>query len=101
VSQTCLGGAVQLGILPQSAPNSGALRRRHAYRNQDAQSARPGLPGAVHLLHANLGLSSGLTHTGVQWTKPNTRAVVFRWGRIETDGYSTNGGKWYAYPHMR
>jgi len=62
--------------------------------------------GVLHYAQT-VGIPTGvLTHTGVQWTQldasggPNTGNVVDG-GRVEDPtATSTNGGKWYAYPHI-
>ena len=102
------GGWVQPGgqILPQSAPNSGASACSPPclIESQDAQiRSAPVYRGGFIYYTQTLGLpSSGLTHTGVQWTKLNTPSGSFAdGGRIDdATATSTNGGKWYAYPHI-
>ena len=103
------GGWVQPGgqLLPQSAPNSGASScgaTPCVIETQDAQirSAPVYRGGFIHYTQT-IGLpSSGLAHTGVQWTKLDTPSGSFAdGGRIEdATANSSNGGKWYAYPHI-
>ncbi|MBI4364705.1 MAG: T9SS type A sorting domain-containing protein [Candidatus Latescibacteria bacterium] len=109
-SQTRTGGGwAQPGgqLLPQSAPNSGTSScgaTPCAIETQDAQvrSAPVCRDGYIYYTQT-IGLpASGLTHTGVQWTKLNTPSGGFvDGGRIEdATANSTNGGKWYAFPHI-
>jgi hypothetical protein len=107
--------------LPQSAPNAGTsacsppcpieigdsyVRSAPTYR-VDATSGR----GYIYYTQT-VGLpSSGQTHTGIQWTKltaglsagsPTSANAQFAdGGRIEdATATATNGGKWYAFPHI-
>ena len=102
------GGWVQPGgqILPQSAPNSGASACAPPcpIETQDAQvrSAPVFRDGFIYYTQT-VGLpASGLTHTGAQWTRLNAPGGSFvDGGRIEDPtATSTNGGKWYSYPHI-
>ena len=111
------GGWVQPSgsLLPQSAPNSGASSCGATpclIETQDAQvRSAPtfrvdATTGRQFIYYTQtIGLpSTGLTHTGVQWTKltaSTTAPVVADGGRIEdATATSTNGGKWYAHPHI-
>jgi hypothetical protein len=102
------GGWAQPGgqILPQSAPNSGAsvCSPPCALESQDAQLRSAPVHRGGHIYYAQtIGLpSTGLAHTGVQWTKLAVPGGTFvEGGRIEDPAAtSTNGGKWYAYPHI-
>ena len=110
------GGWVQPSgnILPQSAPVSGAasctppclveaadaqVRSAPMYRI-DSTTGR----GFIYYTQT-VGLpSTGLTHTGVQWTKltaSTTAPVLAAGGRIEdATATATNGGLWYSHPHI-
>jgi hypothetical protein len=103
------GGWVQPNgqLLPQSAPNSGASSCGATpcpIETQDAQiRSAPVYRGGFIYYTQTIGLpSTGLTHTGVQWTKLNTPGGGFTdGGRIEdATATATNGGKWYADPHI-
>src|SRR5262249_27538791 len=102
------------GILPQSAPNSGssscgATPCRIETQDSNVRSA-PGYPldsatGRGFISYTQtVGLpSTGLTRTAVQWTKitPGTGAAFADGGRIEdATATASNGGKWYAFPHI-
>jgi hypothetical protein len=104
------GGWVQPGnnILPQSGPNSGASACGATpcmIEAQDSQvrSAPMYRNGFIYYTQT-IGLPSGsLTHTAVQWTRitPSTTAAFADGGRIEdATATATNGGKWYAFPHI-
>jgi hypothetical protein len=103
------GGWAQPGgnLLPQSAPNSGASACGATpcpIETSDAQvrSAAVYRDGFVYYTQT-IGLpAAGLTHTGVQWTKIAAPGGVFSdGGRIEDPtATSTNGGKWYSFPHI-
>ena len=102
------GGWMQPGgnILPQGAPISGAsaCATPCAIESQDAQirSAPVFRSGSIWYTQT-VGLpSSGITHTGVQWTRLTTPSGAFvDGGRLEdATATATNGGKWYAYPHI-
>ncbi len=103
------GGWVQPSgqILPQSAPISGASACAGTpcpVESQDAQirSAPVYRKGSIFYTQT-VGLpSGGLTHTGVQWTRIVAPGGAFvDGGRIEDPtATATNGGKWYAYPHI-
>lgn len=94
-------------LLPQSAPNSGASACGATpcpLETSDAQvrSAAVFRGGFVYYTQT-VGLpAAGLTHTGVQWTKIAAPGGAYSdGGRIEDPtATSTNGGKWYAYPHI-
>jgi len=101
--------------LPQSAPNAGASScgaTACLIEAQDAQVRSAPMfrvdasTGRQFIYYAQtVGLpSTGQTHTAVQWTKltASTTAPVFAdGGRIEdATATATNGGKWYAYPHI-
>jgi hypothetical protein len=111
------GGWVQPSgnLLPQSAPNAGVsacgatpcpietqdsqVRTSPMFR-VDATTGR----GFIYYTQT-VGLpSTGQTHTGVQWTKltaSTTAPALADGGRIEdATATSTNGGKWYAFPHI-
>ncbi len=103
------GGWAQPGgnLLPQSAPNSGSSACGStpcAMECQDSQiRSSPVYRGGAIYYAQTIGLpSSGITHTGVQWTSLNATSGAFLdGGRIEEPtATSTNGGKWYAYPHI-
>jgi len=104
------GGWAQPGgdILPQSAPNSGASScgvTPCGIESQDSQiRSAPIYRGGYIYYTQTVGLPSvSLTHTAVQWTKitPSTTAAFSDGGRIEDPtATSTNGGKWYAFPHI-
>jgi hypothetical protein len=103
------GGWVQPGgnILPQSAPNSGTsvCTPPCLIESQDShiRSAPVYRDGFIYYTQT-IGLpSGGLTHTAVQWTKitPGTTAAFVDGGRIEdATATATNGGNWYAFPHI-
>jgi hypothetical protein len=101
--------------LPQSAPNAGASScgaTACLIETQDSQVRSAPMfrvdatTGRQFIYYAQtIGLpSTGQTHTAVQWTKltASTTAPVFAdGGRIEdATATATNGGKWYAYPHI-
>ena len=110
------GGWVQPSgnLLPQSAPISGTsacgatpcpietqdsqVRSAPMYR-VDATSGQ----GLIYYAQT-VGLpSTGLTHTGVQWTviTPSTTPAFVDGGRLEDPtATGTNGGKWYAFTHV-
>src|SRR5258706_3292930 len=103
------GGWVQSGgnLLPQSAPVSGA----NAFgatpcpiEAQDAQIRSAPVFRAGEIWYTQtVGLpAGGLSHTAVQWTRLTTPSGAFvQGGRLEdATANSTNGGKWYAYPHI-
>ena len=101
-------------ILPQSAPVSGSsacgatpcpietqdsqVRSAPVYRVDTAS-------GRGYLYYTQtIGLpSGGLTHTAVQWTKltASTTPAFADGGRLDDPtATNSNGGKWYAYPHI-
>ena len=102
------GGWAQPGgqLLPQSAPNSGtsACSPPCLIETQDAQvRSAPVYRGGSLYYTQTIGLPATLmTHTAVQWTKINATGGAFQdGGRIEDPtATSTNGGKWYAFPHI-
>lgn len=102
------GGWVQPGgnLLPQSAPNSGASACGATPCTIEAQDAQvrsaPVDRGGFIYYTQTIGLpSSGLTHTAVQWTKLGNDGSFLDGGRIDdATANGTNGGKWYAYPHI-
>ena len=102
------GGWVQPSsqILPQSAPNAGASAcgTPCSIETQDSQvrSAPVFRDGSIYYTQT-VGLpSSGLAHTSAQWTRLGAPGGAFLdGGRIDDPtATSTNGGKWYAYPHI-
>ncbi len=103
------GGWVQPSgnLLPQSAPNSGTSACGATpcpIEVQDAQvRTAPVYRGGFIYYAQTVGLpSTGLTHTGLQWTKLNTPSgTVADGGRLEDPtATATNGGKWYSHPHI-
>ena len=101
-------------ILPQSAPNSGASACGAApckIETQDAQirsapifrvDATTGR-GFIYYAQTVALPAATLTRTAVQWTKITaaTTPAFADGGRIEDPtATATNGGKWYAYPHI-
>ena len=103
------GGWVQPSgtLLPQSAPNAGASACGATpcpidIQDSQIRSAPVFRSGSIWYTQT-VGLpSSGLTHSGVQWTRITTPGGSFvEGGRLEdATATSTNGGKWYAYPHI-
>jgi hypothetical protein len=95
-------------LLPQSGPvlgSSSCGATPCAIEAQDSQvRSAPVYRGGFIYYSQTVGLpASGLTHTAVQWTKitPSTTAAFADGGRIEdATATSTNGGKWYAFPHI-
>jgi hypothetical protein len=106
------GGWVQPGgttgqQLPQSAPNSGASACGATpclIEVQDSQiRSAPVYRGGFIYYTQTIGLpSSGQTHTAVQWTKLGAPGGSFiDGGRLDdATATATNGGKWYAFPHI-
>jgi len=104
------GGWTQPGgqVLPQSAPISGAsvCSPPCPIECQDAQvRSAPVYRGGFIYYTQTVGLPAGgsFTRTAVQWTKitPSTSAAFVDGGRIEDPtATSSNGGKWYAWPHI-
>ena len=93
--------------MPQSAPNSGASACGATPCPIEAQDAQirsaPVYRGGFIYYTQSIGLpSTGLTHTAAQWTKLSTPAGGFvDGGRVEDPtATATNGGKWYAFPHI-
>jgi len=109
-SQTRTGGGwaqASGNSLPQSAPNSGASACGATpclIEAQDSQiRSAPVFRGGSIWYTQSVGLpATGLTHTGVQWTRLTTPSGAFvEGGRLEdATATATNGGKWYAYPHI-
>jgi len=103
------GGWAQPGgnILPQSAPNSGSSActpNPCPIESQDAQvrSAPVFRNGTIYYTQT-IGLpSSSYTHTAVQWTQIAAPGGAFvDGGRIDDPtATNTNGGLWYAFPHI-
>jgi hypothetical protein len=103
------GGWVQPGgnTLPQSGPVAGASACGATpcpIECQDSQvrSAPVFRKGFLYYTQT-IGLpTTGQTHTAVQWTKIATPSGAFvDGGRIDDPtATSSNGGKWYAYPHI-
>jgi len=92
--------------LPQSAPNSGASSCGATpcpIEIQDSQiRSAPVYRGGFLYYTQTIGLpSSGMTHSSVQWTKLTTNGGFIDGGRLDDPtATSTNGGKWYADPHI-
>jgi len=103
------GGWVQPSgnLLPQSAPVAGSSACGSTpcpIEVQDSQvrSAPVYRDGSIWYAQT-VGLpSSGLTHTGVQWSRINaTDGAFLEGGRLEdATATASNGGAWYAYPHI-
>ncbi len=103
------GGWVQPSgnLLPQSAPVAGSSACGATpcpIEVQDAQvrSAPAYRDGSIWYAQT-IGLpSSGLTHTGVQWSRIRaTDGAFLEGGRLEDPtATASNGGAWYAYPHL-
>ncbi len=94
-------------LLPQSAPVSGSSACGSTpcpIETQDSQvRSAPVFRGGSIWYTQTIGLpASGLTHTAVQWTRITTPGGAFvEGGRIEdATATSSNGGLWYAYPHI-
>ncbi|HYR51471.1 MAG TPA: Calx-beta domain-containing protein [Candidatus Dormibacteraeota bacterium] len=93
-------------VLPQSAPNSGtsACSPPCVIETQDSQvRSAPVYRGGSLYYTQTIGLPAvTLSHTAVQWTKLNATGGAFQdGGRIEDPtATATNGGKWYAFPHI-
>ncbi len=94
-------------LLPQSAPNSGTSAcgaTPCTIETSDAQiRSAPTYRGGVIYYAQTVGLPAGTaTHTGIQWTKLTTPSGAFvDGGRLEDPtATGTNGGKWYAFPHI-
>ena len=102
------GGWSQPGgqLLPQSAPNSGASACSPPclIEAQDSQvRSAPVYRGGSIYYTQTIGLPAvTLSHTAVQWTKLNAAGGAFQdGGRLEDPtATATNGGKWYAFPHI-
>jgi len=103
------GGWVQPSgqILPQSAPNAGVSvcgATPCPVETQDAQvRSAPVFRNGQIFYTQTIGLPTpSMTHTAVQWTKLTTPGGAFvDGGRIDdATATSTNGGKWYAFPHI-
>ena len=93
-------------ILPQAAPLAGTSACVPACKieTQDAQiRSTPVVRGGALYYTQTVGLPSGaMTHTGIVWSKLDpTSGTVLDGGVIEeATANATNGGKWYAYPHI-
>lgn len=103
------GGWAQPGgnILPQSAPVAGSSACGAPpcpLECQDSQvrSAPVYRDGSIYYTQT-IGLpAGGYTHTAVQWTQIATPGGAFvDGGRVDDPtATSSNGGLWYAYPHI-
>jgi hypothetical protein len=94
-------------ILPQAPPLSGSSvcgLPACAIETQDAQIRSTPVCRDGSIWYAQtIGLpAGGLTHTAVQWTRLEAATGnVLDGGRIdEPTATASNGGKWYAYPHV-
>ena len=98
-------------MLPQSAPNSGASACGATpcpIETQDSQvrsapTFRVDATTGRGFIYYTQTIAPGGTHTAVQWTKitASTTPAFAEGGRIEDPtATSTNGGKWYAFPHI-
>ena len=94
-------------ILPQAPPLSGSSvcgLPACGIETQDAQiRSTPVLRDGSIWYAQTIGLpAGGITHTAVQWTRLDAATGnVIDGGRIDEPGATTtNGGKWYAYPHV-
>jgi hypothetical protein len=93
-------------ILPQSAPSSGTSTCSPpcVIEVQDSQvRSAPVYRGGSIYYTQTIGLPAvAMTHTAVQWTKINATGGAFQdGGRLEDPtATATNGGKWYAFPHV-
>ena len=94
-------------ILPQAPPLSGGSvcgLPACAVETQDAQiRSTPVFRDGSIWYAQTVGLpAGGLTHTAVQWTRLEAATGnVLDGGRIEEPtATGSNGGKWYAYPHV-
>ena len=94
-------------ILPQAPPLAGSSvcgLPACALETQDAQiRSTPVFRDGSIWYAQTIGLpAGGLTHTAVQWTRLDAATGnVLDGGRIDDAlATSTNGGKWYAYPHV-
>jgi hypothetical protein len=98
-------------IVPQAAPLSGASVCGATPCKFDSGDAyirtTPVVRGGYLYYVQTVGIpAGGLTHTGVQWTKLDasgggSTGNVVDGGRVEdSTATATNGGKWYAYPHI-
>jgi hypothetical protein len=94
-------------LLPQAAPLSGTSACGSTpcpiETQDDCIRSTPVLRSGKIYYAQTVGLpSTGLTHTGVQWTVLEaSTANVLDGGRIEdSTATATNGGFWYAYPHI-
>jgi hypothetical protein len=92
-------------MLPQSAPNSGTSACGATpcpMETQDSQ-VRSAPVYRNGLLYYTQTISFATPHTAVQWTRitPSTTPAFSDGGRIEDPtATSSNGGKWYVYPHI-
>ncbi len=107
------GGWVQPGaqapgsqLLPQSAPNAGSsvCSPPCLIETQDSQiRSAPVYRGGFIYYTQTIGLpNTTMTHTAVQWTKLSAPGGSFvDGGRLDDPtATATNGGKWYADPHI-
>src|SRR5262249_4442819 len=100
-------------ILPQSVPNSGVSACSPPCRIESIDARVYSSPmyrvdsttgqGFIYYTQT-VGLPAGsMTHTAIQWTKltPAITPAFADGGRIEdATATATNGGLWYAYPHI-
>jgi len=102
------GGWQQPGgnTLPQSPPNAGTSAcgsSQCPIESQDSQirSAPTWRNGFIYYTQT-IGLpATAWTRTSVQWTKLASNGSFVDGGLIDDPtATSTNGGKWYAYPHI-
>jgi hypothetical protein len=94
-------------ILPQAAPLSGSSACGATpckLETQDAQiRGTPVFRDSFIYYAQTIGLPSGgtLTRTAAQWTKIDPSGNFVDGGRVDDPtATATNGGKWYAYPHI-
>lgn len=109
-TKTRTGGAwaqISGNILPQAAPLSGTSSCGSPPCKLETQDvyirSTPVMRAGYVYYSQTVGLpSGGYTHTAVQWTKVEASTGNYAdGGRVEDPtATSTNGGKWYAYPHI-
>ena len=99
-------------LLPQSAPNSGSSACGATPCPLEAQDSQvrsaptyrvDATTGKGFIYYTQTVQLSASTRTGVQWTKitAGTTPAFAEGGRIEDPtATGTNGGKWYAFPHI-
>ncbi len=92
-------------VLPQSAPNSGTSSciPTCVIETQDSQvRSAPVYRAGTMYYTQTIGLPlAAMAHTAVQWTKITTSGGFVDGGRIEDPtATASNGGKWYAFPHI-